>query len=340
MNKQIAPVMKPMVSEMESQISHIADFYNRYPGEIVHFSTLLRSQEACHGLRLSIFIPGGCELVNYTINHPEMVQTSYTRAAEGGVILDWLLADISEPGTELEMSTEARILPTGQEEHLSSSAELRDAEGYILSSERVQVFVKPQSSYMRFLPEIYSENDFLGRFLMLFESFWRPADLQIAQGEFYYDMDLTPEPFLPWLASWIGVTWDDHLSDDRKRQLLHTALAIYQRRGTRLALQDFLKIYTGGQVEIIEHRTQNFVLGSHSYLGHTNALGKHNFPHTFTVNLKVHSEDIFTNPGTEPDQLVHFYRQIIENLIETQKPAHTAFKLNLEVIETEPSIQG
>lgn len=325
--------MKSMTTTPDNNLNHIADFYNRYPGEEIQFFTRLEADAVQPGRRLSILLPTGLELLDSRINQPSLSASNSVREDEENLVIDWQFADVITLEEKFEIITRVRVLPVNRDENYTCSAELRDEQGYTLTSCSTRVKIHSQSSYMKYLPEIFGGNEFLGRFLMLFESFWHPVEMQINQGEYYYDPDLTPVQFLPWLASWIGVAWDEQLPDNRKRQLLSSALQIYQKRGTREALELILEIYTGGKVQIIEHRTRNFILGSGSSLGQTIALGRNNYPHTFTVNLHVSSNEVYVQSGIDKAQQVKKYKQSIAKLIETQKPAHTAARINLLITQ-------
>lgn len=65
------------------------------------------------------------------------------------------------------------------------------------------------SSYLQYLPAIYRDNMFLGRFLCIMESVMKPIEGIIDNIACYFDPYLTPEEFLPWLAGWVGLTQDE-----------------------------------------------------------------------------------------------------------------------------------
>ncbi len=314
------------------RIYHVADFGNRYPGEEVIFHTTLKVATRQAGRTLSVSLPAGTELAGYTLPDGVAILSSAVRDKEGGPVVDWALGDALAVGDELSFFTRATVLPLEQEIVRRSQAILCDAQGYELSSETVELQVRAQSRLLRYLPEIYQESEFLGRFLMLFESFLAPIERQVAQSDGYYDPGLAPERFLPWLASWIGMAWDDSLPVSRQRRLLNAALELYQKRGTRAALQQYLEIYTGGEVEIREHRAQNFSLGAGFQLGATIALGRTNFPHTFNVRLKVARPLLDQRFGEEQVNAEALFRKKIEAIIEAQKPAHTAFGLDMQIV--------
>jgi phage tail-like protein len=312
-------------------LSHIVDSYNRYPGEEVCFITSINFDKSLSGSVLSVALPEGLQLIEHWVDHPDINKNTFVRDLTSGQVVDVHIDRKNEPGLQIQLKTKAHVMNVRRLVYLVSIAEIRNKQGELIASESIRVAVHPAGKYMKFLPEIYHDNEFLGRYLMLFESFWKPIDQQINQMDLYFDPDLTPTTFLPWLASWLGVTWDDSLPEMRKRKLLHMAVMLYQRRGTKTALEDYLKIYTGGEIEIIEHRAQNFILGKHTKLGSAVALGSQNLPHTFTVNVKIDNYELDRMQAKDLSRNKQAYYQKLEEIIEERKPGHTAFNLNLEI---------
>ena len=214
---------------------------------------------------------------------------------------------------------------------LSSEAVLRDAQGFVVDSETARVKVNTQAAYLRYLPELFRKDDLMSRFLMMFESFWKPIEEQIGQISNYFDPDLTPEAMLPWLATWVGAYWDELLPDKRKRMLIRVAASHYQRRGTKAILEEYLRLYTAGQVEITEHPAYNLVLGESARLGPKVALGLHNHPHTFTVDIRMSRYDFDIPQDLDAALVEKVFRQKLNTIIELHKPAHTAHILNIEL---------
>ncbi len=95
-----------------------------------------------------------------------------------------------------------------------------------------------------------------------------------------------------------------------------------------------MQVYSEGEIEIIEHRSQNFVLGHETKLGSAIALGNQNLPHTFSVNINVDEEEVRRMEKGNTLRNIETYIQKLEEIIEHQKPAHTAFSLNLDVSNT------
>jgi phage tail-like protein len=332
MSAQPAPEASLQEAALD-RLFHVADVTHRYPGEEIAFHTGLRVNTRQSGRRVSVSLPHGFDLLSFSPQEGLQVRSCGVREEPEGLVVEWALADGLLPGDEVEFAVQARVLPYDYDRTLRSRGALLDSFGQELDSETTCVRIATRSAYMTYLPEIYHENDFLNRLLMLFESFWKPVEAQIDQSENYYDAQLTPAEFLPWMASWIGITWDDSLPEERRRTLLQSAVGLYQARGTRQALLDYLALYTHGQVEIFEHRALNFVLGKAAPLGTTIALGRQNLPYSFSVRVRVPRAEILRQLGEAQVQPEKLYRQRLEAIIDSQKPAHTTFDLDLQIID-------
>jgi phage tail-like protein len=66
----------------------------------------------------------------------------------------------------------------------------------------------------------------------------------------YLDPMLTPPDFLDWLAGWLAQPLDETWALERRRELVARAVELNRVRGTRAALAEQVRIYTGGEVEI------------------------------------------------------------------------------------------
>jgi len=114
----------------------------------------------------------------------------------------------------------------------------------------------PRLSYLRYLPPAYRDDPvsagFLERFLSIFETTFEGLDQEIDGLFRYFDPTLAPKDFLPWLASWVNLSLDEGLSEERIRQFIRRAPYLYSRKGTAPALTEFLRIYSGTAVHIHE----------------------------------------------------------------------------------------
>ncbi len=152
------------------------------------------------------------------------------------------------------------------------------------------------SRYLQYLPEIYhtGAHSFITRFLALLESILAPIEWNIDNFDLYLDPKTAPAFFLPWLANWFVITFDESWSEHARRQLLLEAQHIYPRRGTAWALRRVLEIYTGVSPEINDQE-QSLE------------------PFTFMVRFPLREQQV--------------NRAAIERIINANKPAHTTYSL-------------
>jgi phage tail-like protein len=148
---------------------------------------------------------------------------------------------------------------------------------------------------LSYLPGIY-HTDFMARFLGIFESILTPIEWNVDNFDLYLDPGTVPTGFLPWLANWFEITFDPTWSEAQRRTLLAEAHQIYARRGTCWALSRVLEIYTGHRPEIID-------------------LGEDLEPFTFAVRLPLRAGEV--------------NRELVERIIDANKPAHTTYTLKI-----------
>lgn len=161
------------------------------------------------------------------------------------------------------------------------------------------------SSYLQYLPPLYQDDEFLGRFLLIFESILDPIERTVDQINHYFNPQLTPEPLLPWLASWVDVVLNEKWPLDRRRMLIKQAAELYSWRGTRRGLSQYLQIYTGVEPVITEPGGES-----------ENSLDESLPPHVFHVMLSVPDPEVI-----DPE--------LVEAIIEAEKPAHAGYILEI-----------
>lgn len=323
------------------RVAHVAASYRCHPGEYLDLFSRVDVIEPLLHFRLQVSVPAGMELEDYrSINGTPVTIPVVARGDEAS----YLVWDISrEPGssTRFEYQVKARILPTREDKTLTSQAILTSegsAAGQICEEESVSILVQAKSSLLKYLPSIYEDDELMGRFLMLFESFLTPLDRQIKDQAYYFDPGLAPPALIPWLASWSGSDIDEDLILENKRELLKASASLLRTRGTRKALQEYLEIYTGGRVIIREHFSQNFVIGKEAKLGQDIALGLDNVPQTFTVILHLPPlpEDLEDSERARQELI---RERKIRAIIDNEKPIHTGYKLHIRT-GTESSLSG
>jgi phage tail-like protein len=311
-------------------IKHVADFTRRYPGETVTFFTRIDVQQALAGFTLRLAVPEGLNLGETRQQPNPAGRLPQLVFLDGERYLIWNVADELTGGERYEFQMEGTVAPTLKPLVLSSRAvalATNRSAGAVPSAqaETATVEVDPKGRLLKYLPALYTEQDeFMGRFVMLFESFWDPIEARINNIHYYLDPKLTPPDLLPWLATWVDLLLDEKWPEAKRRQLLSAMVPLYRQRGTRRGLQQYLEIYTGQTPHIAEHRAHNFQLGKITRLGPSAALGKRNISHTFSVTLQL--------PPAASDEECKERQRKIEAIIESEKPGHTAYTLT--IIET------
>lgn len=153
-----------------------------------------------------------------------------------------------------------------------------------------------ESRYMQYLPGVYSDSDFLKRFLLIMESILAPLGWGVDSFEQYYNPLVTTPDWLQWIGAWFDVLVHPSVPVERQRAVVKALGDLYRRRGTPKGLVRLLELYFGTHAELIE---------------------LDNPPSSFTVRLALGKEDTPLN------------RALAEQLITAYKPAHTGFTLEI-----------
>jgi phage tail-like protein len=202
-------------------------------------------------------------------------------------------------------------------------------DGHLSANGHLPTLMEQRSTLLDYLPAIFSEGEdasFIGRYLMIFETILNSVDNVITHLPDYFAAETTPESFLPWLASWIGLTLDENWPLERRRAVLANAMELHRRRGTIGGLTDHILLYTGIK-PTIEERGSGLKLGKQNRLGHQTVLGRGDRPHHFSVILRV----------PDPETID---RARLRTIIEAQRPAHTSYALFVVPIDEDESVAG
>jgi phage tail-like protein len=119
---------------------------------------------------------------------------------------------------------------------------------------------REQSTWLQYLPAIYAEDEFLGRYLLIFESIMSPIVWMIDNFDFYLSPEVAPEEWLGWMASWFDLLLLPELPEERQREIIRQLGWLFIRRGTRAGLQRLLELYFDVIPEIIEDEMCHFVV--------------------------------------------------------------------------------
>jgi len=156
-----------------------------------------------------------------------------------------------------------------------------------------------RSRLLQYLPTIYWDNDFLGRFLLISEDMLAPEQEIIDNFDLFLDPMTAPQSFLPWLNDWLGGIADESWPAEVQRKVLKEASWLYQHRGTYAGLEHYLKLATDCEPEIMENVDGAF---SFSVILHTN--------------------------GKPVDE------RMVQSIIEFNRPAHTVYTLEIDATKT------
>lgn len=102
------------------------------------------------------------------------------------------------------------------------------------------------------LPGVYLEDSLAQRFTEGLDTVLAPVFVTLDCLDSYLDPWLTPCDFLPWLASWLGIELDETWPDARRRAMVAVASGLHRDRGTHRGLVAYLRVLTGGEVELVE----------------------------------------------------------------------------------------
>jgi phage tail-like protein len=204
-------------------------------------------------------------------------------------------------------------------------------------------------SYLDFLPSIYqqagrdSEKQFIKGYLKVFQKILSGIDDGVdiskngrkveAEGiaetldripDLFYPSN-TPNDFLDWLASWMGLVLKEEWSEDKKRDIIARVIPLYRLRGTKMGLEEFVKIYVGSGVKILED-TGGITVGLYRVGESGRRIGGVR-KYFFTVVATL----LDINKPTE----IKRRKERIKKVIDNEKPIHTRYEL---IVKT-PMIQ-
>ncbi len=133
----------------------------------------------------------------------------------------------------------------------------------------------------------------------------------------------SPFEFLDWLAGWVALTLRDNWEPDEKRRILREAVASYRDRGTRTGLQRMLAAYIGLPVDnvVVSEQLGPLRVGRIATVGEDTVIGGGGPAHYFRVHVRLRADS---------DKELLNRREIIRDIIDAEKPAHTWYDLSIE----------
>ncbi|MCI0392752.1 MAG: phage tail protein [Acidobacteria bacterium] len=261
--------------------------------------------------------------------------------------LDW---QVSQPGTTDFLINQ----PTGR--YLYLRLRLKGDGAATPVARRVRIDF-PRVTSLDYLPPVYRDNpeaeDFTERFLALFDASIADLDRAIERAPALLDPDGLPDEALPWIGSFLDVVFDPAWAPDLRRKVLHALPGLYRRRGTIAGLTEAIKLVFGVEPAIQElaaernwgsvAKRDGTPLQNAAQLGAVRLFGKSRarfrLNRSSLGNAPLRS---YGNPDHDPllAQVYRFRvlipplsltadnaRQRLEQLIASQKPAHTVVSI-------------
>jgi phage tail-like protein len=102
------------------------------------------------------------------------------------------------------------------------------------------------------LPALYAADGFAQRLVAGLDTVLAPILSTLDNLPAYLDPRLTPEDFLPWLASWLAADFDPEWPADLRRRAVALAMELHRWKGTKRGLADRLWLYSGVHVRVLD----------------------------------------------------------------------------------------
>lgn len=136
----------------------------------------------------------------------------------------------------------------------------------------------------------------------------------------FFDPVQAREDFLPWLASWTALVLRADWSLEQKRTVLFRIIPLYRKRGTKAGLEEYLKIYVGEGVSIVDDDEPP--PGGESAGSGSGPVAEGNPAHHFRVNVA------FSTPDRAE---LKKKTDSVKAVLDIEKPAHTHYTLTISV---------
>jgi phage tail-like protein len=114
-----------------------------------------------------------------------------------------------------------------------------------------------KSNWLQYLPAIYAEDDFTGRYLLIFESLMAPLFWLVDNFDLFLSPEVAPTEWLRWIASWFDLLMVPELPVARQRAIMDQIGWLFLRRGTREGMFRLLQLYFDVR-PVIEEETCHF----------------------------------------------------------------------------------
>lgn len=119
---------------------------------------------------------------------------------------------------------------------------------------------RDKSNWMQYLPEVFGDFEFVGRYLLIFESLLAPVIWTIDNFDMYLSPEVAPGEWIEWMSSWFDLLILPELPSENQRRIMEQLGWLFLRRGTPSGLERLLELYFNVAPEIIEHGNCHFTV--------------------------------------------------------------------------------
>jgi phage tail-like protein len=204
----------------------------------------------------------------------------------------------------------------------------------------------PSHDLMRRLPKAFSRDeaaaDFLRRYLAIFDGALGELEDKSVERHVLVDPHGAPAELLPWVASFLGLTLDEHWDEPTRRRLIARAAGLFRFRGTVCGVQDFLELVLGTRVLVVEHYRFRGLGGAMLNDAPTGLYAGTIVGSTLRVGGELGAPGSAPLEGTVADsftayahrftvvvpaELTDVQRRMAEYVLQVHRPAHTLFEI-------------
>lgn len=193
--------------------------------------------------------------------------------------------------------------------------------------------VNGRGRYVDYLPAILQQGKFIGPFLSGFERLMSgppegaapltptPGGPDLGQIEgleqvlsrihTFFDPQVAPAEFLPWLAGWVATSLTDEWSLATRRAFVGNVVKLYKKRGTADGLRDILGLHTQGYAVFDPEED--------------------GVPPHFSTASPAHLFKVMIEVSGDAQAVAKKVRQVI-SVVNQWKPAHTYYAIDYSLL--------
>lgn len=200
--------------------------------------------------------------------------------------------------------------------------------------------------------DIERDEDPMRRFLFIFQHVMTSLTNRIDRLVDLTDPMMCEPKMLPWLSSWVGFELDESLPVHQQRELVRRAIRLMRTRGTRIGIEDMVRVLTSAPVRVEERVSPKaMVVGKVVLIGGTNVVERYQRaepPGSYLMDayhpaigdapssgrkptsfftLRLEPRDRFQNRFGE--RAAQVLRRIV-NVVSQEKPSHISFIIRFD----------